>query len=313
MTEILQVWPWFGWVFALLIGLCFGSFANVVIARLPVMMQAQWRRDCAELTGAELTGAELAGSESTGAETKSAKANKDASAKSEPQTFNLAQPASQCPTCQTPIRWYDNVPLLSYALLRGRCRSCNTSISIRYPLVELFTAALTAVTIYTFGFNALGWSYALFIYVLLILTLIDRDHMLLPDQLTLPLLWFGLIGSIFWLPVSPQDAIIGATAGYLFLWSVFWLFKIFTGKEGMGYGDFKLLAALGAWLGWQHLPLIILLSSVVGAVYGIGQILQRNSSSSQPMPFGPFLAIAGGISLYFSEPIYRWYWSIALG
>ncbi|MCL5254886.1 MAG: A24 family peptidase [Gammaproteobacteria bacterium] len=288
LQEILQVWPWFGWLFALFIGLCFGSFANVVIARLPVMMQAQWRRDCAEL-------------------------NNQTPVPSDTAAFNLAKPASHCPSCKTPIRWYDNVPLLSYALLRGRCRQCQTKISARYPLVELLSGVLTAVTIYTFGFDLLGWSYALLIYVLLMLTLIDRDHMLLPDQLTLPLLWLGLIGSIFWLPVSPQDAIIGATAGYLFLWSVFWLFKIFTGKEGMGYGDFKLLAALGAWLGWQHLPLIILLSSVVGAVYGIGQILNRKSSSSQPMPFGPFLAIAGGISLYFSEPIYRWYWSIALG
>lgn len=288
LQEILQVWPWFGWLVALLIGLCFGSFANVVIARLPVMMQAQWRRDCAEL-------------------------NSQTPATSDTAVFNLAQPASHCPSCKAPIRWYDNIPLVSYAILRGRCRRCQTHISARYPMVELLAGVLTAVTIFTFGFDLLGWSYALLIYTLLILTLIDRDHMLLPDQLTLPLLWLGLLGSIFWLPVSPQDAIIGATAGYLFLWSIFWLFKIFTGKEGMGYGDFKLLAALGAWLGWQHLPLIILLSSVVGAVYGIGQILKRKSSSSQPMPFGPFLAIAGGISLYFSEPIYRWYWSIALG
>jgi len=285
VADILIVWPWFGWVFALFIGLCFGSFGNVVIARLPKMMQVQWQRDCAELNNSKI---------------------------SEQPVYNLSQPASHCPCCETPIRWYDNIPVVSYLLLRGKCRACNVRISIRYPLVELFCAFLAAMTIYHFGFNTLGWSYVVLLYLLVLLTLIDVDHMLLPDQITLPLLWLGLIGSIFWLPVTPADAIIGAAVGYLFLWSLFWLFKLATGKEGMGYGDFKLLAALGAWLGWQHLPLIILLSSVVGACFGILQLVAKNTRFGQPMPFGPYLAIAGGISLYFADVIYAWYWSIAI-
>lgn len=266
---------------AAIIGLLFGSFANVVIARLPVMLKHQWQQDCAESLGQSATPAER---------------------------FNLAVPGSQCPSCKTSLRWYENIPVLSYVIQAGKCRHCPTSIASRYPLVEVLIAAFTAFAIASFGFNALGWSYALFIYILVILTFIDKDHMLLPDQLTLPLVWLGLLASLQFTPVSPSDAIIGAACGYLALWSVFWLFKIITGKEGMGYGDFKLLAALGAWLGWQMLPMIILLSSVIGAGYGILMIILRRHQQGNPMPFGPFLALAGIAALFFGELLYNTYW-----
>ncbi len=266
---------------AAVIGLLFGSFANVVIARFPVILQRQWQLDCA------------------------------ASLNQPPPAFdrfNLATPGSQCPACKTALRWYENIPLFSYLLQTGKCRHCRNTISIRYPMVELLTALFAGFTIATFGFTALGWSYAIFIYTLIILTYIDKDHMLLPDQLTLPLVWLGLLASLHITPISPTDAIIGATAGYLALWSVFWLFKLITGKEGMGYGDFKLLAALGAWLGWQMLPMIILLSSVIGALFGVLMLLLRRHKQGNPMPFGPFLALAGIAALFFGDVLYSTYW-----
>lgn len=266
---------------AAIIGLLFGSFANVVIARMPVMLKRQWQQDCTESLGQPAAPAER---------------------------FNLAVPGSQCPACNTSLRWYENIPVLSYVIQAGKCRHCQTGISSRYPLVEILAAAFTAFAIASFGFNTLGWSYALFIYALVILTFIDKDHMLLPDQLTLPLIWLGLLASLHLTPVSPSDAIIGAACGYLALWSVFWLFKLITGKEGMGYGDFKLLAALGAWLGWQMLPMIILLSSVIGAAYGILMIVLRRHQQGNPMPFGPFLAFAGIAALFFGEALYSTYW-----
>lgn len=267
--------------FAAIIGLLFGSFANVVIARFPVILQRQWQTDCAESLGQT------------------------------PPTFerfNLAVPGSQCPSCKTSLHWYENIPVLSFLIQQGKCCHCRVAISFRYPLVEVLTALLTAVTIAIFGFTALGWSYALFIYALLILAFIDKDHMLLPDQLTLPLIWLGLLASLQLTPLSPADSIIGAVTGYLALWSVFWLFKLITGKEGMGYGDFKLLAALGAWLGWQMLPMIILLSSVIGALFGILMLLLRRHQQGNPMPFGPFLALAGIVALFFGETLYNTYW-----
>ncbi|HLV48435.1 MAG TPA: A24 family peptidase [Aliidiomarina sp.] len=267
--------------FAAIIGLLFGSFANVVIARFPVILQRQWQTDCAESLGQT------------------------------PPTFerfNLAVPGSQCPSCKTSLHWYENIPVLSFLIQQAKCRHCRVAISFRYPLVEVLTALLTAVTIAIFGFTPLGWSYALFIYALLILTFIDKDHMLLPDQLTLPLIWLGLLASLQLTPLSPADSIIGAVTGYLALWSVFWLFKLITGKEGMGYGDFKLLAALGAWLGWQMLPMIILLSSVIGALFGILMLLLRRHQQGNPMPFGPFLALAGIVALFFGETLYNTYW-----
>jgi len=266
---------------AAMVGLLFGSFANVVIARFPVMLQRQWQQDCAETLGQPVSPA---------------------------PRFNVAVPGSQCPACKTSLRWYENIPVISYFLQMGKCRHCRSAISSRYPLVEIYSALLTAFAIATFGFNALGWSYALFIYALMVLTFIDKDHMLLPDQLTLPLVWLGLLVSLQLSPVSPTDAIIGAAAGYLSLWSVYWLFKLVTGKEGMGYGDFKLLAAIGAWLGWQMLPMIILLSSVIGALYGIAMILLRRHQQGKPMPFGPFLALAGIVALFFGDWLYSTYW-----
>lgn len=260
----------------------FGSFANVVIGRLPVMLQQQWQRDCAESLGQTVAA---------------------------PQApFNLAVPRSHCPHCGHTIRWFENIPLLSFLFLRGQCSKCKAPISWRYPSVELAIGLLTLACIWVFGFTLQGWSYAVLVYALIILTAIDRDHMLLPDQITLPLIWLGMLLAVAVLPISLQSSVVGAASGYLALWSVFWLFKLATGKEGMGYGDFKLLAALGAWLGWQMLPMIILLSSVVGAVVGILMVTLGKHQQSKPMPFGPFLALAGILALFFGEIIYTTYW-----
>lgn len=286
--EVFQTYPALGLVFAGLFGLVFGSFGNVIIARLPKMLSAQWQRECAESFPEVKLPAESA------------------------ERFNLAYPASHCPHCGHNIRWFENIPLFSYLFLRGRCRGCQQKISLRYPITELLSGLLTVAAVAHFGFNGVGLAFAVLLYALLILTMIDRETMLLPDQITLPLLWLGLLLSISVLPVSPTDAIIGGAAGYLSLWSVFWLFKLLTGKEGMGYGDFKLLAVLGVWLGWQMLPLIVLLSSLVGAVYGIGLIVSKRQQHSQPMPFGPFLAIAGVIALFYGQEIYTAYWQMMI-
>lgn len=283
--EFFDYYPHATWIVALLLGLIFGSFGNVVIARLPRMLELQWKRDCAGVHDLEENSTER---------------------------YNLAYPKSHCPACETTIRWYDNIPVLSYLFLKGRCRACGTPISVRYPLTEITSAGLAVAAVLAFGFGPLGLAYGILLYVLLLLTLIDAEHMLLPDQLTLPLLWLGLLLSISVLPITPIDAIIGAAAGYLVLWSVYWLFRLLTGKEGMGYGDFKLLAVLGAWLGWQALPLIVLLSSLVGALYGMVLLATKKHGRDRPMPFGPFLAIAGAVSLFFGQDIYQWYWSFYL-
>ncbi|RUO37531.1 prepilin peptidase [Aliidiomarina shirensis] len=292
MAEIFQVYPWVGFLFAALFGLVFGSFGNVIVARLPRMLEQQWRDECAAAFPS--------------------KEHANESPANEKKRFNLAYPASHCPKCGHGLRWFENIPLISYLVQMGRCRSCNTHISLRYPITEAVSALLTLAAVTQFGFTYQAIAFALFLYALLLLTLIDAETMLLPDQITLPLLWLGLILSIHVLPVGPTDAIIGGAAGYLFLWSVYWLFKLVTGKEGMGYGDFKLLAVLGVWLGWQALPIVVLLSSLVGAAYGILMITLRKHNQDNPMPFGPFLAVAGGIALFYAEPIYRWYWSFAL-
>jgi leader peptidase (prepilin peptidase)/N-methyltransferase len=275
-----------GWIYTLaaIFGLMLGSFFNVVITRLPRIMELRWQRDCAEGSGQALP---------------------------EQAPFNLAVPASHCPKCQAPVAAYDNIPLLSWLLLRGRCRHCKTRISPLYPVVELLAAIVPVVCLWTFGVNAEALAYTLLLWVLLILTIIDLQHMLLPDQLTLPLLWAGLLGSLWWLPVSPQDAIIGAVSGYLFLWALYWVFKLLTGKEGMGYGDFKLLAALGAWLGWQMLPMIILLGSASGAILG-GAVLMVRRQQGVPIPFGPFLVAGGLIALFAGDAIYEAYWQWAV-
>jgi leader peptidase (prepilin peptidase)/N-methyltransferase len=270
------------------VGLLVGSFLNVVVYRLPIMLQRQWRAECAELTA------------TADADTATAPATETAPPAL--PAFNLVVPRSACPHCKTPITAAQNIPVISYLFLRGRCASCSARIPLRYPAVELLTGVVTAVVAWQFGF---GWPAACGIVVswfLLALTFIDFDHQLLPDSLTMPLLWLGLLASLSgWvsgahaLPVTPVSAILGASIGYLSLWSIYHLFRLLTGKEGMGYGDFKLLAALGAWLGYQMLLPIVLMSACVGAVVGIGLIVLRRQQRGSPMPFGPFLAIAGWV------------------
>lgn len=271
-----------------LVGLLFGSFFNVVIYRLPKMMEASWKYECEVLLSDESDSEEVT-----------------------PPQFNLAVPNSHCPSCNAPVKAWQNIPVLSYVLLRGRCASCKAPIGVRYPLVEFITALLTIFPLLMFGFTSYAFAAILFSWILLILTVIDIDHQLLPDQLTLPLIWLGLLFNSITGSIPLQDAVWGAVAGYLSLWSVFWVFKLLTGKEGMGYGDFKLLAALGAWLGWQFLPLIILLSSVVGAVFGGAVLMLKRSDSSTPMPFGPYLAGAGWIALFWGEALIDGYLQLA--
>lgn len=273
MTEV--------WLYtAGLFGLIFGSFLNVVIHRLPKMMEHEWAEQCADLRNETLPAA---------------------------PRYNLSVPRSACPQCGHMIRARENIPVLSWLLLRGKCSSCKAPISPRYPLVELATAVLFAACIMHFGPTPQALAAMGFCATLLALALIDFDTTFLPDDLTLPLLWGGLLANLLGLYVSLPAAVIGAMAGYLTLWLVYWAFKLLTGKEGMGYGDFKLLAALGAWLGWQMLPLIILLSSFVGALIGIGLIVLARRGRDIPMPFGPYLAIAGLIALFWGPALNRLY------
>ncbi|SFH95663.1 type 4 prepilin peptidase 1 Aspartic peptidase. MEROPS family A24A [Pseudomonas guineae] len=270
---------------ALLIGLLVGSFLNVVIYRLPKMMQRDWREQAREIL--------------------------QLPAEAQSVTFNLVLPNSQCPHCTHEIKPWENIPVISYLFLRGKCSSCKAPISLRYPLVELTCGLLSAYVAWHFGFTWQAGAMLLLTWGLLAMSLIDVDHQLLPDSLVLPLLWLGLIANSFGLFTSLEDALWGAIAGYLSLWSVYWLFKLVTGKEGMGYGDFKLLAMLGAWGGWQVLPLTILLSSLVGAVLGLIMLRLRNAETSTPIPFGPYLAIAGWIALLWGEHITASYLQIA--
>lgn len=261
---------------AALLGLFVGSFLNVVIHRLPLMMEREWEAQAAELRGDETPA---------------------------PDRFNLATPRSRCPHCGHLITALQNVPLVSYALLRGRCGHCSAPISRRYPTVELITAGLTAFAAWHFGFGLAALGAMIFSWAMIALAFIDLDTQLLPDQLTLPLLWLGLGFNLGATYTELPSAVIGAMAGYLALWSVYWLFKLVTGKEGMGYGDFKLLGAIGAWLGWQVLPLTILLSSLVGAIVGIGLIMFARHRRNTPIPFGPYLAAAGLIAMFWGDAI----------
>jgi leader peptidase (prepilin peptidase)/N-methyltransferase len=265
-------------VLAAVVGLCVGSFLNVVIHRLPKMLERGWREQCAEFEGVAAT---------------------------EAPTYNLVVPRSQCPSCGHKIGALENIPVVSYLVLRGHCLACRAPISARYPIVELLAAFLAVAAIVRFGITPAAVAACVFLWMLLALTLIDFDTQLLPDNLTLPLLWAGLLANV--LGAAPianlRDAVIGAIAGYLTLWLVYWLFKLIRGKEGMGYGDFKLLAALGAWLGWQMLPLIVLLSSVVGAAIGISLVVFKGRDHQTPLAFGPYLAIAGGIALFFGRSL----------
>ncbi len=264
--------PWLLAACASLLGLCVGSFLNVVIHRLPRMMEREWQSQCAELRGETASTAEPA--------------------------LSLAFPRSHCPACGHLIGALENIPLISYLLLKGRCRGCGASISPRYPIVELGTALLSGFAVWHFGATWQAMGALCLLWALLALTFIDLDTQLLPDSITLPLLWLGILLNTQEIFVDLQSSVIGAMAGYLSLWSVFWLFKLATGKEGMGYGDFKLLAALGAWLGWSMLPAIILLSSVVGAIVGISMVAFAKHGRNVPIPFGPYLAAAGAIALF---------------
>jgi leader peptidase (prepilin peptidase)/N-methyltransferase len=267
---------------AAVIGLCIGSFLNVVIHRVPKMLEQGWREQCAELAGEPAP---------------------------ESPRYNLIAPRSQCPQCGHRIGALENIPVLSYMVLRGRCAACKHPISYRYPIVELATAALTVAAIVRFGVNAEGLAACVYLWMLIALTFIDFDTQLLPDNLTLPLLWAGLLANLLGAvpSVTLRDAVIGAIAGYLVLWGVYWAFKLIRGKEGMGYGDFKLLAALGAWLGWQALVPIVALSSLVGAAIGIGLVLFKGRDHQVPLAFGPYLAIAGAIALFFGKQLISLY------
>jgi leader peptidase (prepilin peptidase) / N-methyltransferase len=268
------------------IGLLVGSFLNVVIYRLPIMMRRDWRNECAEYLELEL----------------------DKTDDCE-QTFNLVLPLSRCPSCKTPIKPYQNIPVISYILLKGCCGQCRTPISVRYPAIEVLTAVLSIAVAWRFGYTAESVFALLLTWSLIALSFIDIDHQLLPDSITLPVLWLGLLLSVFEVFSGSHASIIGAAAGYLALWSVYHLFKLATGKEGMGYGDFKLLALLGGWLGWQALPAIILLSSLVGAIIGSAMVIFGNHDRNTAIPFGPYLAAAGWIALLWGKQINQLYLS----
>ena len=278
--QLLFSTPWLLITAAVLLGLLVGSFLNVVIHRLPHMLEQGWRAECAELNGNPLPAGE---------------------------TYNLVLPRSSCPHCGHPIRAVENIPVLSYLALRGRCAACKAAISLRYPVVEALAGAFAGYIAWRFGASAAAAGAMLFAWTMIALAFIDLDTFYLPDNLTLPLLWTGLVFNIGSTFTNLSSAVIGAAAGYLVLWAVFWAYKLATGKEGMGYGDFKLLAAIGAWLGWKMLPLVILLSSFVGAVAGIGLIILARRGRNVPIPFGPYLALAGLIALFYGEQLNRQY------
>lgn len=267
-----------------LLGLVVGSFLNVVIHRLPIMMNQSWHRECCEFLEQPAPSV---------------------------TPLSLSVPNSRCPHCQAPIRAWQNIPIISYLVLRGKCAHCQAPISLRYPIVELVSGALSLAAGLQFGFDGPQILGALvMIWCLIALTGIDMDTQLLPDSITLPLLWLGLLFNLGGVFTDLHSAVVGAVAGYLALWSVYWGFKLLTGKEGMGYGDFKLLAALGAWFGWQSLPLIILLSSFVGAAIGIVLIVAQRQGREVPMPFGPYLAGAGLLCLFFGDALINGYFNM---
>tara|TARA_A100001037_G_scaffold302750_3_gene335054 strand:+ start:1052 stop:1885 length:834 start_codon:yes stop_codon:yes gene_type:complete len=263
-------WGWQGLALLIFIGLSVGSFLNVVIYRLPVMLNRQWEGQAREILN-------------------------EPEQSTEP--FNLMVPRSRCPSCGATIGALENVPVLSWIALRGRCRHCKAGISARYPLVEVLTAAASVAVVAGFGYTWLGLACLVFTWALVALTFIDYDTQLLPDQITLPLVWLGLLTNLLGGVVPLADAVVGAVAGYLFLWATYWAFKLITGKEGMGYGDFKLFAAIGAWLGWQMLPATVLIACSAALLYALATTVAGKRESSQPIPFGPFLAIGGWVSL----------------
>lgn len=287
LMQLLEANPWTVVALAGLFGLLIGSFLNVVILRLPVMMEREWRRQCAEYTGSPPPDA---GKE---------------------ERFDLIAPRSRCPDCGHRIRAVENIPILSWLVLRGRCASCGKPISARYPAVEAVTAVLSMIVAWHFGASWETLAALALTWALIALSVIDYDHHLLPDGITLPFLWLGLLLNQFGLFTDGMSAVIGAAAGYLALWSIYWLFRLLTGKEGMGYGDFKLLAMLGAWLGWQLLLPVVLISSVLGAALGLTLILVRGRDRNLPIPFGPYLAAAGWVTLLWGGGIVEGYLDFA--
>lgn len=280
MSDVLQQSPTFFIIISVFLGLILGSFLNVVIYRLPKMMEREWHNNCLELQGSEVP-----------ATTK----------------YSLATPRSACQNCKHTISALENIPLLSYLFLKGKCRHCQAPIGARYPLIELSTGVLIGLISWKFGFSSISFFAWLLALALITLTFIDFDTQLLPDDITLPLLWLGFLFNLNTGFTDIKSSVLGAMAGYLILWSIYWLFKIVTGKEGMGYGDFKLLAAIGAWFGWQLLPAVIILSSVLGAIIGIGLMIMTKRGRETPMPFGPFLAIGGIAVLFFGQPLVHLY------
>ncbi|WP_100638689.1 prepilin peptidase [Marinobacter salexigens] len=278
--------PWLLYLSVTLVSLCIGSFLNVVILRLPKMMHQEWRCQCEAFL--EVPEGE----------------------RKQEEAVTLSRPASTCPTCGHKIRAWENIPFISYLLLGGKCSGCKTHISVRYPLIEAVTALFSVLTVVILGPSETALWALLLVWALIALTVIDLDTQLLPDSITLPLMWLGLILSYFGFLGDFTSAFWGAVVGYLALWSVYWLFKLATGKEGMGHGDFKLLAALGAWLGWQLLPAIILLSSAVGAVIGIGLMVFKKHGREVPIPFGPYLAAAGLLCLWFGVEIQAFWFGL---
>lgn len=295
--EIFDYYSWLFPTFAVLFGLIIGSFLNVVIHRLPIIMYQEWRAEC----------------EASFPNHFQTRSDATPPSQTTTESISLSLPASRCPNCHTPIRVRDNIPLLSWLLLKGKCRDCHAPISKRYPLVELGSALTSWAVSLHFGMHEYTVAAMLFSFILIAAALIDFDTLLLPDQLTQPLLWCGIALSLFGIsPISLNDAVIGAMAGYLSLWSVYWGFKLLTGKEGMGYGDFKLLAALGAWLGWQLLPLIVLLASMIGILFALSLRTWKKNESDQMFPFGPALALAGWISMMWGTQLLELYWSLVL-
>lgn len=279
--------PTYFYTCVFILSLMVGSFLNVVVYRLPKMLQKEWYQDCREYLAEEV---------------------KDIPEKEFP-TLTLSKPASSCPHCQHKIKFYENIPVISWLLLKGKCSACKAPISARYPIVEFITALLSLVVAHHYGASMTALWVIILTWSLISLTLIDLDHMLLPDQLIFPMLWLGLLINIDGAFVPLSDAVIGTVAGYMSLYSIFWLFKALTGKEGMGFGDFKLVAMFGAWFGWQLLPLFILMASCVAAIVGISLIVFKKHQREQPIPFGPYLAVAGWVTLLWGNDIWQWYLS----
>nr|VFK35610.1 MAG: type 4 prepilin peptidase 1 Aspartic peptidase. MEROPS family A24A [Candidatus Kentron sp. MB]VFK77408.1 MAG: type 4 prepilin peptidase 1 Aspartic peptidase. MEROPS family A24A [Candidatus Kentron sp. MB] len=296
LIDYLRIHPSAFPLVSVLLGTIVGSFLNVVILRLPIMLEWGWRRQCLAFFREVYPQALVDVSENS-------RATKEA-------PFNLLLPRSQCPNCAHTLSVWENIPILSYLLLRGRCSACRSPISPRYPFIELLSGVMAGIVAWQAGFGIPAVGALVLTWVLIALAFIDWDRQQLPDEITLPTLWLGLAFNLFGVYASIEDGIIGAMLGYGVLWSVYWLFRLWTGKEGMGHGDFKLLGMVGAWLGWQSLPATILIASMMGALVGMGLILLRGHDRNIPIPFGPYLAIAAWITLLWGEEMMEWYWGI---